>query len=554
LFGIVDTHSHLMSNFGFGGNGIFHGTPFHRLGVEHALSDCTQFHGREGRADLFGFGFDQGDDVDPDVFLAGLITGRTMEPNHETAGYPDFTAWPDARDAATHQQQYYRWLERAWRGGLRLVIQHATTNHVICELMVGQDIQDTRYSCNDMVAVDREFEETFALERYIDAQSGGPGRGWFRVVRSPAEAREVIAEGKMAVVLGIETSNLFDCFLVPREGFPTCDEAYVEAQLDRYYDLGVRVIFPVHKYDNAFSAGDGDRVIIELGNFINTGHWSNFTDDCPTDVPTVFDRGNVNFGGINMPRADFFAPPPNDMTGFIDDPIATLGPFLDNFLEGSLEGDYCQAAGLTPLGEHLMTQMMRRGMVIEIDHFSRRAYQRAFELLEENDYPAAGTHGTNNNGRLYALGGVSKTGLGRCAEADDPSAMIRGIQRDVDLITAAGGYPAQGFGFDLNGFAGAAGPRFGPDANCGEPQENPVTYPFTSYAGDVTFTEPRVGNRVIDFNTEGMVHIGVMPELIEDARRGGVSDEELEMVFRSAEAYIRMWERSEERGSALSGG
>ena len=38
------------------------------------------------------------------------------------------------------------------------------------------------------------------------------------------------------------------------------------AQLDEYYARGVRVMFPVHKYDNAFTAGDGNKGFIELGN------------------------------------------------------------------------------------------------------------------------------------------------------------------------------------------------------------------------------------------------------------------------------------------------
>ena len=45
LYGIVDTHSHIMSNFGFGGY-LYHGTPFHPLGVEHALPDCEVDGGR----------------------------------------------------------------------------------------------------------------------------------------------------------------------------------------------------------------------------------------------------------------------------------------------------------------------------------------------------------------------------------------------------------------------------------------------------------------------------------------------------------------------------
>jgi len=550
LFGIVDTHSHLLTNFGFGGGGIFHGAPFHRLGVEHALPDCTPFHGREGRADLMGYGYDQGDDVDTEALLVAAISGRLREFNHHTEGYPAFTDWPSAHDSSTHQTQYYRWLERAYMGGLRLIVQHATTNHVICELVTGTEAQPVRYSCNDMVAVDREIAEAYAMERYIDAQEGGAGEGWFRIVTSPAEAREVIGQGKLAVVLGIETSTLFNCFPTQREGYPACDEAHVREQLDRYHDLGVRALFPVHKYDNAFSAGDGHRTIIELGNFVNSGHWSNFTQECPA-IPTVFDRGDVTFGGLNMPRDDYDAPPPHDMSGFAEDPIGTLSPFLSQLQEPRLEGDYCQNAGLTPIGETLIREIMSRGMILEIDHLPRRSYVRAFEMLEEADYPAAGTHGLHYDGRLYALGGISKVGLGRCADPDDPGAMTRSLRERVALITAAGGYPAEGFGFDLNGFAGSPGPRFGEGSGCSTPQSNPITYPFDSYAGDVTFSEPRVGERTIDFNTEGMAHIGLMPELIEDARRGGATDEDLEPLFRSAEGYLRMWERAEERGAAM---
>ena len=554
LYGIVDTHSHILSNWAFGGGSIFHGAPFHPLGVEHALPDCDPYHGEMGRKDFFGFAFDNAGPGDADLgdILPQIVTGELDQDNHHTAGYPTFTEWPAAPYRSTHQTQYYRWLERAHRAGLRLVIQHATTNAVICHLIAGADIQKVRYSCEDMVAVDRIIEETYAMERYIDAQSGGPGKGWFRIVFSPEEAREVIAEGNMAVVLGIETSDLFDCRLVPRASSPVCDESYVVQQLDRYYDLGVRVLFPVHKYDNAFSAGDGHKAFIELGNFANSGHWSNFVEDGCPDVNTVFDSGSVEFGGLNQPREVYASAPPNDFSSFPEAPLAAIFPFVSHLGEPALEGDYCQNHGLTPLGELLMREMMARGMIIEIDHLPRRAYARAFELLEANDYPAAATHGTNHGGRLYALGGVSKTGLGRCQDPERRGAMLDALLGRVALIESNGGYPAEGFGFDLNGFAGAPGPRFGPDG-CSTPQEDPITYPFTSYAGDVTFTAPQVGERTIDFNTEGMVHIGLLPELIEDARRDAASEADLEPLFRSAEGYIRMWEKAEARSAALGG-
>lgn len=551
LYGIAEIHSHMMTNFGFGGGGTFHGSPFHRLGVQHALPDCAQWHGVDGRRDIVGFFYD-GDSstLDVDALAPILTTGQAPEFNHFTAGYPDFTAWPNAWRYSTHQTMYYRWLERAYLGGLRLLVQHATGNSVLCDLVTGINSQTALYSCNDMVSVDRAIAETRNLERYIDAQSGGPGKGWFRVVDSPKEAREAISGGKMAVVLGIEISNVFDCFLTPREGFDVCTAKNVGEKIDHYKDLGVRVIFPVHKFDNAFTAGDGSGGIIELGNFINSGHYSDFVEDCP-GVSAAFDGGDVTFGGLNEPRDDYSSPAPNDMSQFGDHPVTTLLPFLSKIQAPPLPGSYCQKHGMTPLGETLMQELMKRGMMIDVAHLPQRSLARAYELLEANEYPVLKTHGDTNGGRVYLNGGMAGTSLGRCAAAGTPGQMGNPLKASVQAVVDHGGYPAEALAFDLNGFAGGPRPRFGPDSSCSDPQANPIGYPFTSYDGAVTFEQPYLGNRLVDFNTEGMIHIGLLPELIEDARRDGVTDEELRPLFRSAEAYIRMWEHAEARGQAL---
>lgn len=555
LYGIADAHAHPFSNYGFGGAGIFHGSPFHRLGVEHALPDCAPFHGEAGRRDFFGYAFDdQGNSTgNLTTMLPAILSGELPEDNHATAGWPDFTDWPDAPHRSTHQTQYYRWLERAWMAGLRLQVAYATSNSVICNLMVGEGVQPSRYDCEDMTAVDRVIEETWALQRYVDAQWGGEGKGWYRVVTSAAEAREVVAAGKLAVVLGIETSDLFRCHLTPRPDGPTCDAAWVEQQLEDYHDRGVRAIFPVHKYDNRFSPGDGQGDFIELGNFLNSGHWTNMTETCP-DVPAGFDGGAITFGGLAQAREEYLSDPPNDLSGFPEAPLDTALDFVGEILEGSIEGEWCQNAGLTELGEGLIDGMMARGMIIELDHLPMWSYQRAFEILEENDYPAAGTHGRDWDGRIYALGGLSIVGLGRCQDPDDPGSTLRSLTAKVALAASMGAYPSVPFGFDLNGFAGAPGARFAEGA-CGVEQQDPVTYPFSSYAGDVTFSEPWLGERAVDFNEEGMVHIGLLPELLEDARHDGPdADAALEPLFRSAEAWIRMWEKAEARGLERSAG
>lgn len=553
VFGYVDAHSHIFSNFGFGGT-LFHGSPFHPLGVEHALPDCSIHHGEAGRGDLFGYSYDNDDD--PAAFttvVGGLVAGELAVDNHATAGFPQFTEWPDARHRGTHQQQYHKWLERAWLSGLRLVVQHATSNSIICEATVGGGLIPGRYDCSDMTGVDRQLDGVYAMERYLDAQAGGPGKGWFRIVTSPQQAREVIAQGKLAVVLGIETSNLFDCYLTPRGRGPTCDLDYVRQQLDAYHDRGVRVLFPVHKYDNAFSAGDGAGGFVEVGNVINSGHYTDKTEDCP-GLQTSFDKGRVDFAGLLQPRESYDAPAVLDFDGWEEDPAGSLLSYIGELTSGTVEGEWCQVHGLTPIGEALIEEILARGMVLELDHLPQRSYQQVFERLVEVDYPAVGTHGNTNGGRLYDIAGLSFRKFGRCHDPENPGSSWARRQQDLELMDAAGLHPSLGLSFDLNGFAGGPAPRFGDQANCTEPQTDPVTYPFTSWAGDVTFTEPRAGERTFDFNTEGMIQIGLLPEYIEDARKDAPSEEAVEALFRSAEGYLRLWERSEARASAVAPG
>jgi len=80
-------------------------------------------------------------------------------------------------------------------------------------------------NCDEMDTVRRGFQDIRELQRYVDAQAGGPGKGFFQIVTDPYQARRVINQGKMAVVLEIEVSELFGC-----RGWdqPTCDQAQVD--------------------------------------------------------------------------------------------------------------------------------------------------------------------------------------------------------------------------------------------------------------------------------------------------------------------------------------
>src|SRR3712207_7427704 len=107
-----------------------------------------------------------------------------------------------------------------------------------------------------MDTVRLEHQRIHELQDYIDAQYGGPGLGWFRIVDDPFEARRIMNAGKLAVVLGIEVSVLFDCGV--RLGMPTCTKEQIDERLDEVYDMGVRQMELVNKFDNGLSGVTGD--------------------------------------------------------------------------------------------------------------------------------------------------------------------------------------------------------------------------------------------------------------------------------------------------------
>jgi hypothetical protein len=71
----------------------------------------------------------------------------------------------------------------------------------------------------------------------------------------------------------------------------------------------------------------------------------------------------------------------------------------------------------------------------------------------------------------------------------------------------------------------------------------PLSYPYKSLDGKVTFTRERWGQRVFDLNTDGVANYGMYADLIAaQAKLGGprfVTD-----MLRGAEAYLEMWERA----------
>ena len=494
--GLADMHNHV-SAFEFLGGRAHCGKPWSPYGAPQALVDCPDHY--------------------PDGSGATLENLFYGDPNrkHDPVGWPTFADWP-AYDSLTHEQTYYRWIERAWLGGERLMVNNLVENGVLCRAYPLK-----KNSCDEMDAVRLQARRMYELQNYIDAQAGGPGEGFFRIVRDPFQARRVINDGKLAVVLGIEESELFGCTEI--RDVPQCTREDIDAGLAEVRRLGVRSLYPIHKFDNAFGGTRFDSgpvgQVINQGQFSLSGHYWE-VEDCagPEEDNEIYD-GPVPAPASAAAGSDVIA---TGMAAFI--PAPALAPAYP-------PPPHCNVRGLTALGRYLIEQMIRRGMIIEVDHMSVKARNATFEILEERDY----------SGALSGHEWSDKLGYERILEL---GGMVGGRANDVE-----------GFVEDWREYRQVRDPRylfgwgFGPDANglgaLPSPSEDgaEVSYPFESPTGDVTFDRQVSGQRTFDVNEDATAHYGLLPDWVEELRLNA-GDQITDDMLRGAEAYLQTWERS----------
>jgi len=97
---------------------------------------------------------------------------------------------------------------------------------------------------------------------------------------------------------------------------------------------------------------------------------------------------------------------------------------------------------------------------------------------------------------------------------------------------------------------GDADLRAHPERYSRDTQEHRVAYPGQQKLGEGIELEPyRMGQRVFDFNQDGLAHYGLVPDMLQDLRNLG--DNDLEALFRSAEGYLQMWEKVDRLGGKL---
>jgi len=516
IIGFADIHNHQHANEGFGGQ-AFWGAPFGPIGA--ALPHCNSVHGPGGTLDTIGNA------------VRLMYTGNAG-PGHPVGGNPEFDGWP-RWDSVTHQTVYADWLKRAVDGGMRLMVMLAVNS----EPLAGLANRANGHTGQDMDAVDHQLGQAQAMESFIDAQSGGAGQGWYRIVYSPVEALEVMAAGKLAVVLGIEVDYLFEC---KKPGDLTADQ--VRANLDHYYSLGVRHVFPIHFSDNGF-------------------------------------------GGTALQNDLEY----DSSSGVFSNPIAAWAQSYDITTQPATGFGYAyrgarqNVLGLTPLGKILIQEMATRGMIIDVDHMSAKSKADTLDICEAvpGGYPVVAGHAgfveisrgnKAHEGQLLAaeIDRIRRVGgmLGVILHQGDLDEIVTwngdATRTVVDHVSGntsntflqayqyaaskmAGGPVA--FGTDLNGFAGLPRPRFGPDAPSGKdivapPPANPMMYPFTAAATGTSMGESVIGQKSYNINTDATAHIGMLPDLIAELETMGLQQKDLQALMSSAQGYADLWTKA----------
>jgi microsomal dipeptidase-like Zn-dependent dipeptidase len=458
VFGYADAHVHVTADLRAGGRTVS-GEPFDRFGAPEALGHDADVHGADGSRDTTG----------------NLLRGGSPAATHDTHGWPTFAGWP-TYDTYTHQQVYYRWLQRDWMAGERLVVAQLVEDQPLCEIEPQKS-----HSCDETQTIALEADEMRRLQDYVDAQSGGPGRGWLRIVTSAREARRVIRAGKLAVLLGVESSNPFGCS--ESLGRAQCTTADVDRGIGLYKRLGISGMFIAHWVDNAFA-----------GAALESGTKGNF-------IATF----NV---------------------------VQTGSPFLTGPCPEEGQGDSCNGKGLTDLGAYLVGRLIDNHMLIEMDHLSENARLQVLALAEARHYPGVVSSHTGTGGfwtdsdleRLLALGGFATARpdtAGKLASVIDAYAKFERPGRFVGI----------GLGSDTGGFNELPAP----DANAA------LAYPFRAYGSGVRLGRLQAGTRTFDLGQDGVANYGLFADLIAAMRRQPGGGEAVARLFRSAEAYLRTW-------------
>ncbi|MEP6689802.1 MAG: fibronectin type III domain-containing protein [Gemmatimonadaceae bacterium] len=560
LSGWVDLHTHPMINLAFGGKLIHGGVDVGSLlpadnscnkkvraaSIAQALGPDRPSHGGWNAVD-----FPCGDNFRQVLIGEFQSANDALVTGSPANGFPNFDQWPKWNDL-THQKMWFEWIRRARDGGLRVMVALATNNTTLGDAVSGPGDGPT----DDKASADLQLTEiTSFVARHND---------FMEIAKGSADVKRIVKSNKIAVVLGVEVDNIGNFNKLPLTTMPaSASQLLIKNEIQRLYDAGVRYVIPVHIMDNQFGGTAIYKNDFNSANIREAGYfWSIECADVADNITHTYVEGSDVL---------------RDVGAFVKlglDPLRRSGPPPVCPPANPIPGQPPKSRGhrnartLTSLGTFAVTEMMKRGMIVDIDHMGQKTADSTLAIAEKYAYPIvsghtgirgfAGADAENSRtarqleriSKLHGMFGLGSDGLHSTAWARNYQQVMLGmgyLNADPKKATYENGMV--GFGTDLNGLVKGPMPGGG----------NRVVY-------DAQFQMSNTGTKFWNYNTEGVAHYGMLADFVRDVRNapsnGYIGPEGVAMgvagpdlvdthLMRSANHFWEMWERIESRKSSV---
>ncbi|HQP37104.1 MAG TPA: membrane dipeptidase [Polyangiaceae bacterium] len=464
--GFADIHVHHLAEYAYAG-AWFHGS--HKGEEAVAMGACSG-------GDVLG-----GDHARTSLsvlneFLAQApgTSGDTGWHFNKTHGYPEYDGWP-RWDTIAHQQVWEGHLRAAHDRGLNLMLMSAVNFKPLCEIMPEAN-RDPGRTCDDMEAVDVQLDAAWEFDQ---------ARDWVEIALSPQDARRIIGEGKLAMVLAIEVSDLFP-------------EGDWLAQLKAYHERGVRSIQLVHQLDNRFCGAAPHHWIFKVFQLLDR------------DTGFDLDDEGKNTKGLTV-EGEALLHAMMDMGMIID---------ISHVSERGVKRSY-----------ELASSRDFYPLVLSHGHF--RSIMLDDKQTEEKTTPDWAVKMIRETGGMFGLrtGAEQVKTYSKSGVANDCDGSTRSLAQAFAYGTKGLKVPIA-LASDFNGYIAQLRPRFG-----GEKETCGASGDSKRIAAQQAVQASPSGTLL---DTAGFGHIGIEPDVIAELKSFGLDTSPLES---SAETFLRVWER-----------
>jgi microsomal dipeptidase-like Zn-dependent dipeptidase len=217
----------------------------------------------------------------------------------------------------------------------------------------------------------------------------------------------------------------------------------------------------------------------------------------------------------------------------------------------SIAAGHRNVLGLSEHGIFAINEMMRQGMMIDVDHASEKSVNDILAIASsaDHDYPVNSGHNGLRGSRddnektrtreqlttISNLGGMFGMGW----ENQTPNQFGNLYSTHLNVM----GGKNTAFGSDIDGYA----------ATTKKPTDSRKFVNYTDRTrGDLLTKSSMAGTtRTWDYNLEGMAHIGLYPDFFEALKKDGLNISTINQLFLSAEYFVRMWEKCERRAPLI---